>query len=261
MKKIFVLFVLVGLNLYAQDKSVDPNSSESIGTIAKPTPEQKASVKEPVINKEDIVTKSTSDHQFGLHADLNIPHILNYGLDYRHSSRWFSTALNFGGYSASGIAKNADTPNGLDIKITNQELMLRIHPAKGSFYVGLGYGAHAITVETQQTISVTTPVPGSADVAISDEIKARYLLPHVGWLWQLPGGLTFGMDFGYLSPISPTVDLKTNISNISNPLITRADIEATPEYRNARQELINKSEQFGKLGLPYWTVFRIGWLF
>lgn len=260
MKKIFVLLVLIGLNLSAQDKPPGANPDEPIGTIVKPTPEQKASVKEPV-NEPVKERESASEHQFGLHADLNIPHILNYGLDYRHSSRWFSTALNFGGYSVSDVAKSSDTPNGLDIKIANQELMLRVHPAKGSFYIGLGYGAHAITVETQQTITVTTPVPGSADVAITDAIKAQYLLPHVGWLWQLPAGLTFGMDFGYLSPIGPSVDLKTDISNISNPFITRGDIEATQEYKNARQELINKSEQFGKLGLPYWTVFRIGWLF
>ena len=281
MKKIFVLLILASLNLWAQKESTDLNP-ETTGAIANPTPEQKATIKNTIQkdatkkanekklpltdedsakNKEDFGADTFPAHRFGLHADLNVPHIINYGLDYWHSSLWFSTALNFGGYSMGGIAKSSDTPNGLDIKIANQEFMFRVHPTKSSFYIGLGYGNHAITVETKQKISVTTPFPGSADVAISDEIKAGYLLPHIGWLWRLKSGLTFGTDFGYLSPINPSVDLKSNISNISNALVTKEDIEATSEYKNARQDLINKSEQFGKLGLPYWTIIRIGWLF
>ncbi len=273
--------IFISLNLRAQNESKDINPDET-GAIANPTSEQKATIKdvtkqdvtkkanekkllltekESSKNKADFRADTSSTHRFGLHTDLNVPHIINYGLDYWHSSLWFSTALNFGGYSMNGVAKSSDTPNGLDIKIANQELMFRVHPAKGSFYIGLGYGNHAITVETQQKVSVTTPFPGSADVAISDEIKAGYLLPHIGWLWRLQSGLTFGTDFGYVSPINPTVNLKSNISNISNALITKDDIEATTEYKNARQDLINKSEQFGKMGLPYWAIFRIGWLF
>ncbi len=276
MKKILLFLILGSFNVWAQSdvNPTEPNPEE-VGAIVKPTTVQKNSVDQAAkkatkseslklneeLSEKKVANPSTIWPHFGLHADLNVPHVLNYGLDYWHSSQWFSTALNFGGYSVSGVAKNSDVPNGLNIKIANQDLMLRWHPAKGSFYVGLGYGSHAITVETKQTITVTSPFPGSADVEISDEIKANYLLPHVGWLWRLPVGLTFGIDLGYLSPISPSVDLKSNVSNISNPLVTKGDIEATTEYKNARRDLIDKSEQFGKMGLPYWTVFRVGWLF
>ncbi len=214
----------------------------------------------PMENKKSDTSSFSEPHRFGLHADLNVPHVLNYGLDYVHPSEWFSGAVNFGGYSMSGLAKSTDIPNGLNIKIANQELMLRMHPLRGSFYLGLGYGNHIITVETKQRISVTTPVPGSADVEISDEIKANYLLPHIGWAWRLPLGLTFGLDIGYLAPLNPSVDLKSKVSNISGP-ISSSDVESTDEYKNARRDLINKSEQAGKTGLPYFTVFRIGWLF
>lgn len=213
------------------------------------------------VEKKSYPSSNSDPHRFGLHADINVPHILNYGLDYVHPSDWFSGAINFGGYSLAGLAKSTDIPNGLDIKIANQELMLRMHPLQGSFYLGLGYGNHTVTVETKQKITVTSPIAGSADVEISDEIKANYLLPHIGWAWRLPLGLTFGLDIGYLSPIDPRVELKSKVTNISNPAITSSDVESTDEYKNARRDLISKSEQAGKAGLPYFTVFRIGWLF
>lgn len=239
-----------------------PAPQTETAPMSAPAPMVETAQAEPALmdNKKSDASSYSEPHRFGLHADLNVPHILNYGLDYVHPSEWFSGAVNFGGYSMSGLAKSNDIPNGLNIKIANQELMLRMHPLRGSFYLGLGYGNHTITVETKQRISVTTPVPGSADVEISDEIKANYLLPHIGWAWRLPLGLTFGLDIGYLSPLNPSVDLKSTVSNISGP-ISSSDVEATDEYKNARRDLINKSEQAGKTGLPYFTVFRIGWLF
>ena len=230
-------------------------------TAPAPVPETAQAEPAEIENKKSNASNYSEPHRFGLHVDLNVPHILNYGLDYVHPSEWFSGAVNFGGYSMSGLLKSTDIPNGLNVKIANQELILRMHPMQGSFYLGLGYGNHTFNVETKQKITVTTPVPGSADVEISDEIKANYLLPHIGWAWRLPLGLTFGLDIGYLSPINPSVDLKSKVSNISNLAITSADVEATDEYKNARKDLINKSEQAGKMGLPYFTVFRIGWLF
>src|SRR3989344_2637092 len=268
MKLIFTALFFLSFTAIAQTDPVvaDPPPDTETATIVQPTPAQKATITEAAKKAESETEKRTESgspepHHFGVHADLNLPHILNYGVDYWHASRWFSGAINFGGYSLNGLAKGTDTPNGVDLKFANQELMLRFHPFRGSFYAGLGYGSHTIDVKTQRTISVTTPVPGSADVEILDVIKANYLLPHVGWIWTWPFGLTLGMDVGYLSPINPSVDLTTTISNISNPLITQSDIEATTEYQNARSEIIDQSEKVGKTGLPYWTMFRIGFLF
>ncbi len=238
-----------------------PSSELAPQTAPAPVPETAQTEPTEVENKKSDSGSSSEPHRFGLHVDLNVPHILNYGLDYVHPSEWFSGAINFGGYSMSGLLKSTDLPNGLNVKIANQELMLRMHPLRGSFYFGLGYGNHTFNVETKQRITVTTPVPGSADVEISDEIKANYLLPHIGWAWRLSMGLTFGLDIGYLSPLNPSVDLKSKITNISNPAITSSDVETTNEYKNARRDLIDKSEQAGKTGLPFFTVFRIGWLF
>ncbi len=251
----------------AQPKVTDAQMIESAtmapAAASAPAPELAAAATESAAaeNKKPASNSSSEPHRFGLHADVNAPHILNYGLDYAHPSDWFSGAINFGGYALSGLAKSSDVPNGLDIKIANQELMLRVHPLRGSFYLGLGYGNHTINVETKQRITVTSPAPGSANVEISDEIKANYLLPHIGWGWRLPLGLTFGFDLGFLSPMSPQVELKSKVSNISNPAITSGDVESTQEYQNARRDIIEKSEQAGKAVLPYFTVFRIGWLF
>lgn len=216
-------------------------------------------------DKDNTVVKKSSDagegHLFGFHGDVNVPHILNYGLDYWHSSKYFSVAINGGGYKVNGIAKSTDLPNGANIKITNQEAVFRYHPFAGAFYLGAGFGKHEITLDANRTINITTPVAGSADLTLSDKVKANYLLPHIGWLWKTSFGLTFGMDLGYLSPSGSSVDLTTQISNISNGAISAADVEATTEYKNARQEVIDNSEKFGKMGLPYWTVLRIGYLF
>lgn len=243
------------------ETTTSPSSEIAPQTVPAPAPKTAQAEPAGIENKKSNASSYSEPHRFGLHVDLNVPHILNYGLDYVHPSEWFSGAINFGGYSMSGLLKSTDIPNGLNVKIANQELMLRMHPMQGSFYLGLGYGNHILNVETKQRITVTTPVPGSADVEISDEIKANYLLPHIGWAWRLPLGLTFGLDIGYLSPLNPSVDLQSKITNISNPAITSSDVEATNEYKNARKDLISKSEQAGKTGLPYFTVFRIGWLF
>lgn len=237
-----------------------------------PDPHTEVKQDEPVKHKvkkeadiDNVVVKKSSDssegHLFGFHGDINIPHILNYGLDYWHSSKYFSVAINGGGYSVNNVAKSTDLPNGANIKITNQEAVIRYHPFAGAFYLGAGFGKHEVTLDANRTVSITTPIAGSADVAISDKVKANYLLPHIGWLWKTSFGLTFGMDLGYLSPSGSSVDLTTQISNISNGAITPADVEATTEYKNARQEVIDNSEKFGKMGLPYWTVLRIGYLF
>lgn len=205
--------------------------------------------------------KNNAPNLFGFHGDVNVPHILNLGLDYVHSSRYFSVALNAGGYKVNGIGKSTDLPNGANVQISNQEAVIRYHPFAGVFYFGLGYGKHEVTLEANRTVTVTTPIAGSADVAITDKVKANYLLPHIGWLWQTSFGLTFGMDLGYLAPSSTSVDLTSQVSNISNGAITPADVEASADYKKARQDAIDQSEKYGKSGLPYWTVIRIGYLF
>lgn len=229
--------------------------------VVEESPEKAKPKKELMKDGVTTVSAENEGHLFGLHADVNIPHILNYGVDYWHSSKLFSVAANFGGYKVNGVGKNSDLPDGANIKISNQELVARYHPFAGSFYLGLGFGKHEISADANRHVTVTTPIAGSADVFIDDKVKANYLLPHVGWLWKTSFGLTFGMDLGYLSPSSSTVDVSTRITNISNVLITEDDVKATDEYKNAYNELVDNSEKIGKMGLPYWTVIRIGYMF
>lgn len=257
----------------AKESGQDPAAQEAaLETEAQQQPPQPTAVPEepkttqaPTEPKKETkkTEKSASDtkesHQYGMHVDFNIPHILNYGVDFVHSTRWFSGSINLGSYGVKGIAKNTDLPNGVDVSLSNQELVARVHPFRGSFYAGLGYGQHKFDVTGTRTITVTVPA-GSADVEINDVVQAKYLLPHIGWMSKWPFGLTMGFDIGYLSPMSPTVDLTTRVSNISGP-ISQSDVENTQEYRDARAELVSQSEKLGKTGLPYWTVFRIGFLF
>ena len=294
-----VLFFTTSLAL-AQDEltGTNENKSESpSGTYVKPTKQQLKTVpktspakkktesttvesseesdtsavdEKPVIEKKktEVSVKEESaptskPHLFGLHADLNVPHLINYGLDYWHSSRWFSISLNGGSTNIpanilKSAIKDVDDPS---VKISNLEGVARLHVFSGSFYVGLGYGNHSIEGAGNKSITITTPVPGSATVRLTDKIKSNYVTPHIGWLWKLDMGLTFGFDVGYMAPSGATVDLKEEALTPLPGGASLADFQATPEYQQARKEIVDASEQIGKKGVPYLALLRIGYMF
>ncbi|MBC7420442.1 MAG: hypothetical protein H7328_06905 [Bdellovibrio sp.] len=280
------------------EPKVNPEQPEPpAGTIVKPTKEQLKTVPKAPVKKKateetttEIKTEETTTtvettpavetkkqevtaveekpstskpHLFGLHADVNIPHLINYGLDYWHSSRWFSASANMGGASVpSSLVKSAisdiDDPS---IKISNMEGVLRVHPFAGSFYIGAAYGNHKIEAAGNKTITITSPAPGSATFRLTDTIKANYFTPHIGWLWKLDMGLTFGFDLGYLNPSSVSVDLKEEALTPLPGGATLADFQSTAEYKKAKKDIVDGSEDVGKKGLPYLALFRIGYMF
>ncbi len=269
------------------EPAVKPNQPEPpAGTIVKPTEEQLKTIPKTVPKKkteevssdtteakpveETQVTvteeKSSSDaspHLFGFHADLNVPHLVSYGLDYWHSARWFSASANMGGANIpsstlKSMIKDVDDPS---VKISHMEAVARLHVFAGSFYVGLAYGSHTIEGAGNKTVTITAPAPGSATIRITDKIQSNYLTPHIGWLWKLDMGLTFGFDLGWLAPANASVDLKEQALTPLPGSTTLADFQATPEYQQARKDIVDGSEQAGKKGIPYVALFRIGYMF
>lgn len=263
-------------------------------TIVKPTPAQKETLKsaarkakankkessttEPEILvppevSDDLVTNTEvpvkklkkvkidlSDlpaHRFGLHADLNVPHVLNYGVDYWHTSKWFSASLNFGGYAFTGLQKSSDLPNGADIKIANQEAVLRLHPFQSAFFLALSYGSHTFEGTGTATYS-QAPLAQPVTTTIKNKITANYVIPHLGWMWRADSGFTWGIDFGYLIPNGGEVTLDEGAIK-NDPLYP--NLVSTPQYKANRQKIIDDSEKVRTTSLPYWALARVGWLF
>jgi hypothetical protein len=257
----------------APSPSVDDNAT-SEDTIVKPTneqlktvPKKKKVVKESEINKTDdtimdekkveapvVETASKAPQLFGFHADLNFPHILNYGVDYWSSSRRFSAAISLGGYSQNGFGKTA-TDTGADLKISNQEIALRYHPFQSAFYVGGIYGQHALTGSKTATYTVGAQ---SRTTTITDKITAQYFTPHFGWLWKADYGLTFGMDFGYLFPINSksTIDEGDIVNDPLYPALTTQQ-----DYIDNKRKIQADSNQYGNSSVPFVALLRFGWLF
>ncbi|MBX2987668.1 MAG: hypothetical protein KF802_07200 [Bdellovibrionaceae bacterium] len=77
-------------------------------------------------------SRSSGEHFFGLHAAVGLPHPINYGLIYVHSSRLFSADFGTGSYKF--------TVDGVNAKIDNTEVALRWHPWAGSFFLGAAVG-------------------------------------------------------------------------------------------------------------------------
>lgn len=214
------------------------------------TPNKKSRIKKNIII-DDVA------HRFGLHADLNIPHILNYGVDYWHISKWFSASLNFGGYAMNGLQKTTELPNGVDVKIANQEAVLRAHPFQGPFYLALAYGNHTFEGSGTATYS-QAPLLQPVTTTIKNKITANYLKPHLGWMWRADSGFTWGMDLGYLIPNGGEVTLdEGTIKN--DPLYP--NLSSTSQYKANRQKILDDSEKLRTTSLPYWAIVRVGWLF
>ncbi len=201
--------------------------------VTKPTPSV-----EPVAHEEVTPRATSSEHLFGLHAALSVPHPLSAGLDYVHSSRYFSLGVGAGSFGL----KISDT----DVSIKNTEFALRWHPFAGSFYVGALLGNQNITAEKTEIIQGQTII-GKA------EVKSSYITPNVGWMWGMDnGGFFASMELGFQSPSNVKTDFTSNAD---------ATIQLQPEYQDLRKDVIKQGDDIGNKGLPHIVLIKVGWLF
>lgn len=185
------------------------------------------------------VVSSSEPHLFGLHAGLSVPHPINYGLNYVHSSRLFSVEVSTGSF---GI-----TISDVKAKIENTEMGLRYHPFSGSFFVGALLGTQKISGEKTATYGIY----GSATAKA--EIKSTYVTPHLGWMW---GGGSSGFfanfEIGVQSPSGVTTDISSDAPTAA---------QQTPEYIQNAKDVRDQAEKIGKSTMPYITVLKFGYLF
>lgn len=183
-------------------------------------------------------TNQSAPHYFGLHASLGLPHPINYGLNYLHSSGLFSVEFSTGSFGA--------TVSDVKAKIENTEIGLRWHPWASSFFVGALVGNQKISAEKTETIQ------GYSATAKVD-IKSTYFTPHLGWFWGAHnGGFFTSLEIGAQLPSGNTTDISSNAP---------ANIQADPEYVKNEKDVREQSEKVGKSTFPYVTLLKIGWLF
>lgn len=182
--------------------------------------------------------ESSAPHYFGLHASIGFPHPINYGLNYVHSSGFFSAEISTGNFSI--------TMSDVKLKIDNTEIGARWHPFAGSFYLGALVGSQKITGSKTERVS-------GFDAEATVDIKSSYITPHLGWMWGVAdGGFFMSMDFGFQTNSGVTSDLTSNAPPA---------VQAQQDYIDLAKDVKDNGEKIGKQSLPAITLLKIGWLF
>lgn len=104
------------------------------------------------------------------------------------------------------------------------------------------------TIYAQQTQTIS-----SIPVTLKVDIKSTYTIPHIGWMWGVKdGGFFYSMELGMQSPSG----VKTTLTTDADPLI-----KATQDYQDLEKEVTDTGDKIGKVGLPFLTLVKMGWLF
>jgi hypothetical protein len=231
----FLATILVASLAWAQTPPMAPPTNASPETMF----DVKGTITPPPAAKPEAAPSTNSSRPlFGAHAALGFPHVLTAGLDLVTPGRTWGFALIAGAFTASG-------PESTNVGMTNTELQLRYHPWSSAFFVGLGAGNHQVKVDKVETIL-------GSSVKAEATVKASYLKPQFGWIWQYDSGLSIGMEFGYLSPSGSTTDFTSNAP---------APAQATQEYADLEKDVKDNGDKFGKMGLPFVSLLRLGWMF
>lgn len=183
-------------------------------------------------------TEDKGSWYFGPNAAFGIPHFTTYGFDVVMPNGFLSFGFNTGNFEG----KSGDVKIGLK----TQDLAVRLHPFSGSFYLGAAFGNQTLYAQQSQTIS-TIPV------TLKVNIKSSYMIPHIGWMWGIKdGGFFFSTELGMQSPSGVKTDLETDAD---------AAIKATADYQDLEKEVTDMGDKIGKIGLPFLTLVKMGWLF
>ena len=234
-----VLSLLFWQSALAQDvgpkESTAPLTPGVNETIVPENKESVAAAVEPVIEKKE---SEENEHYFGLSASVGLPHPLNVGREYLHSSKLCSVGVSTGSFS--------HTQEGAKLGIGSSDVALRWHPFRGSFYLGALLGEQKITGEKTEVIS-------SQSITAEVEVKSSYSTPVLGWMWGSGnGGFYASMEFGYQTP-----------SGVKSKLVTNADsiVRATPEYAELEKDVKDAANDIGNMSLPHVVLLKLGWLF
>ena len=143
-------------------------------------------------------------------------------LEFNHRpSRQFSFAVEAGGYFLNDVLLNSSVLQGgvkNSLIITAFEGRARWHPSGNPFFAGLAVGWQVLWMSGL-----------NGDAGASGTLSGLYFTPHLGWLWALENGFTFGTEFGVQVPLGNrnvgTFGLTaTNMANAAQSLTPMAAI-------------------------------------
>jgi hypothetical protein len=238
----FVVLILLTTNTisFAQQPAAAPAADAAAKPAEAPTMAPAPAAPTQIEAKVDAppAKPTNSEHYFGFHGAIGIPHPVTAGLDYVHSSKLFSAELSAGDYKF--------TYSGTDIQIKNSQIALRWHPWAGSFFAGSYYGSRTISGEKSEVIS-------GIKATVKADITTNYVTPVIGWLWGIDnGGFFASFEIGYQAPSNVKTTYTTNAS---------AAVQLTTEYQTLDTDIKDAGKKIGEANLPHITLFKIGWLF
>lgn len=203
-------------------------SEEKINSL----PEEKQTVGDSENENLKSEISKNSNHtpsSWGVSAGLGVPFLTQLGASYINSSSLWSAELLYHSFSLT-IAS-------VTLKASKPEGIVRWHPFRGAFFLGLGLG--------QQTLSAE-----AFDLGASSNIKVSLTsfasTPYLGWMWGLANrGFYTCIEFG------------AQISSDSKTSITTSLTSNNQTYIDT----VEQSNKYGNLTLPVMTLLRIGYLF
>jgi len=166
---------------------------------------------------------------YGVNFGLGIPYVTQLGLNYADLPNNFSAEARLNFFTVSvGIAS---------VRLTKPEINAKWHPFAGGFFVGMGWGVQYATA------TATEP---NTRAGIKYSIVSETVTTTFGWLWGLSEpGFFGGLDFSYQNPYNVRTVIETDV----------------PVSDDSFQEAKNAGEKFGSVGLPLFTLIRIGYMF
>ncbi|MCC2679842.1 MAG: hypothetical protein K0R29_2418 [Pseudobdellovibrio sp.] len=166
---------------------------------------------------------------YGVNFGLGIPYLTQLGVNYVDLANNFSAEARLNFFTVSvGIAS---------VRLTKPEINAKWHPFQGAFFVGMGWGIQYATA----TATEPNTRAGIKYSVVSDTVTTT-----LGWLWGLSEpGFYGGFDFSYQNPYN----VRTVIDS---------DVPVNDDTYNDAKDA---GEKFGSLGLPLFTLIRVGYLF
>lgn len=141
-----------------------------------------------------------------------------------------------------------------NFQLDNHDFGIKIHPFKGSFYLGVLIGKQRVSVQTNQEVSY---LGGTTSADITGIISGSYLTPHIGWQWRFKSGFFMGMYVGW----QINRGARTNINVIYEDPALQPIVESDPDFQQAREDIIDIGDEYGNMAIPNVGLLQFGWMF
>lgn len=166
---------------------------------------------------------------YGVNFGLGVPYVTQFGVNYVDLPNNLSAEARLNFFTLSvGIAS---------VRLTKPEINVKWHPFSGAFFLGIGLG-HQIA-----TATATEPNTGAG---IKYSVSSNVVTYTAGWLWGLSEpGFFGGFDFSFQNPYNTYTKIDSDV----------------PVNDDAYTDAKDAGEKFGNLGLPLFTLIRIGYLY